>query len=212
MTILSIFSIKPPNKHNNNKTNLSFSCVSVVVIVVNKFLYLLEPTLKRCWKNLRDGFVKCLKKREVLTRSGAGKTKLPTCKFFDQLHFIRDTIIHRSTESNFNPVIETFDDEVLEQEHDLSISDMASPVSSVKTPEVDRPKHKRQRKNEVIEEVAPTTYEAALVEKLSKKTSADAHFLLSLEPILNRLSPKLNQKAKLNMQQILFEIEFGEQS
>ena len=62
-----------------------------------------EELVRRKWKNLRDGYVKCKKKINALTRSGAGATRLPTCKLFDQLHFLRDTCSSRITHSNINP-------------------------------------------------------------------------------------------------------------
>ena len=58
--------------------------------------------LKRRWKNLRDGMMRCLKKISDGQKSGAGATKIPTCKFFKQLVFLRDFVSNRETESNIN--------------------------------------------------------------------------------------------------------------
>ena len=42
----------------------------------------------------------CLDKRNKETRSGASHTKLPKCKYFDQLSFMHDKVSSRQTESN----------------------------------------------------------------------------------------------------------------
>ena len=49
---------------------------------------------------LRKNYRKCLAKREKATRSGAAAKKLPTCNFFVELSFLRDTLLNRTTESN----------------------------------------------------------------------------------------------------------------
>ena len=56
--------------------------------------------LKKTWKNLSDNLSKCLKKRELLRRSGAGATELPQCKFFKELQFLKDILSDRATHSN----------------------------------------------------------------------------------------------------------------
>ena len=61
---------------------------------------LFKVYLKNLWKNLREGFSKCMKKRDLLTRSGAGTTSLPECKLFRELMFIRDTVTNRAMHSN----------------------------------------------------------------------------------------------------------------
>ena len=53
--------------------------------------------MKRTWKNLRDGLSTCIKKRELMTRSGAAAGKLPKCKLFDQLQFLRDSVSNKAT-------------------------------------------------------------------------------------------------------------------
>jgi len=46
---------------------------------------------------------KMLEKREEATRSGAGRTQLPTCQYFKELLFITDTVANRPTCSNVSP-------------------------------------------------------------------------------------------------------------
>ena len=53
------------------------------------------------FKRLKDNYRRYIRKREQLTRSGSGSTKiLPTCDYFVDLYFLRDVISGRKTESN----------------------------------------------------------------------------------------------------------------
>ncbi len=56
--------------------------------------------LKRIWKNFKEHLSKCLKKCDLMTRSGASASALPECKLFHQLLFLRDKVTNRKTESN----------------------------------------------------------------------------------------------------------------
>ena len=40
------------------------------------YLFFTEESLKKLWKNLKDNFSKCLKKRDLMTRSGAAAEKI----------------------------------------------------------------------------------------------------------------------------------------
>ena len=61
---------------------------------------ILEGFLKKCWKNVRDNFSKCLKSRERKTKSGTEASTLPKCKLFTQMLFLKDSILKRPTASN----------------------------------------------------------------------------------------------------------------
>lgn len=56
--------------------------------------------MKLKWKNLSDGFKKCLDRKRDLEKSGSGYSKQPTCRFYNQLLFLRDSISNRTTQSN----------------------------------------------------------------------------------------------------------------
>ena len=84
---------------------LNFNIAGLNIIAHFTFLlillfYFLEEFLKKCWKNLRDNFSKCLKSRERKTRSGAEASTLPKCKLFTQMLFLKDSILNRPTASN----------------------------------------------------------------------------------------------------------------
>ena len=46
--------------------------------------------------------MKCIKKIDVETRSGAGFKKVPTCAHYESLLFLRDNVSNRETSSNLN--------------------------------------------------------------------------------------------------------------
>ena len=181
-----------------------------MAIVSFIFLFELEKTLRKLWKNLRDGFTKCMKRWEEMTRSGAGESKLPICKLFTELSFIRGSVANRATDSNFDSLADdSFLDDAASPASTSSQSFIPLPVKV--TNFITRPStaKKRRKGAENIAE-PPINYEAAIVEKLNNKLSANAHFLLSLEPALERLPARLNQRAGIEIQQVLFRLEFGD--
>ena len=44
--------------------------------------------------------MRCMKKISEGQKSGAGASKMPTCKLFEQLLFLRDLVSNRETNSN----------------------------------------------------------------------------------------------------------------
>lgn len=81
---------------------LYFYLLVMYLFVIPNILveFFLETFLKKTWKNLRDGLSKCVKKRELLTRSGTGTSKLPICKLYKQLLFLKDSVSNRKSDSN----------------------------------------------------------------------------------------------------------------
>ena len=63
---------------------------------------LLVEFLKAQWKNLKENFKRCLDKRNRMTKSGAVAHSLPTCKYFQNLQFLKDKIGNKETESNIS--------------------------------------------------------------------------------------------------------------
>ena len=66
-------------------------------------LFAVESICRKKWKNIRDTYRKCNKRRDLATRSGAGYKRLPECAYFNQLSFLRDTVTSKQSESNFTP-------------------------------------------------------------------------------------------------------------
>ena len=85
---------------NFNIAGLNIIAHFTFLLILLFYFYFLEEFLKKCWKNLRDNFSKCLKSRERKTRSGAEASTLPKCKLFTQMLFLKDSILNRPTASN----------------------------------------------------------------------------------------------------------------
>ena len=58
--------------------------------------------LKHKWKRLRDSCRRCTQKRQLKQRSGAGSSKLPVCKYFEQLQFLNDTVSNEESDGNIH--------------------------------------------------------------------------------------------------------------
>ncbi len=71
-----------------------------MLVSLTYFNNFIGEIIKAEWEKLRENYRKCLTKREKATRSGAAAKKLPTCNFFAELSFLRDTLLNRRTESN----------------------------------------------------------------------------------------------------------------
>ena len=69
---------------------------------INLTFLFLEEFLKKCWKNLRDNFSKCLKSRERKTRSVVETSTLPKCKLSTQMLFLKDSILNQSMYLRFH--------------------------------------------------------------------------------------------------------------
>ena len=63
---------------------------------------ILGEKLKIEWSKLRENYSKCISRRERMTRSGSSQKKLPTCSFFEELSYLRDSVAPRSTQSNIS--------------------------------------------------------------------------------------------------------------
>ena len=72
------------------------SRLSVYMYII---IFLSVDFLKSKWKNLYDRFLKCLDRQREATRSGAGYTKQPSCRFYNELLFLRNVISNRNRAS-----------------------------------------------------------------------------------------------------------------
>ena len=58
--------------------------------------------LKQQWKGLRDNYRRCIKKRQLKQRPGAGLLKLPASRSFEQLQFLHDTVSNEESDGNID--------------------------------------------------------------------------------------------------------------
>ena len=111
--------------------------------------------LKRRWKNLRDGMMRCLKKISEGQKSGAGASKVPTCKFFDQLLFLRDFVSNRETNSNITLPIESEVDDIISCEKSPEQHQVCSDTARLKETTPTREKSSAKRKLALTNENKP---------------------------------------------------------
>ena len=93
------------NKYFPNLNSNAFSCCDKTALEM-RLIYLVD-FIKAKWKNLYDGFKKCLDRQREATRSGAGYVKPPTCRFYNELTFLRNVITNRKTLSNVTIELES---------------------------------------------------------------------------------------------------------
>lgn len=192
---------------------ICYRFVKRCILRLHTIYYFLENTLKKSWKNIRDAFTKCMKKRELLTRSGAGLTNLPHCKYFKELAFLTDVVTNRVTESNLNlPQFQSVDNP-----EDEEIINQQEPTSN--TPLAKRKRKLRESQDLDNCKSVGSPLDNAIASYLQKENSqndgkgdADEMFCRSLIPILSSLPPKKNRKAKVEIQQLLFDIEFDKET
>ena len=169
-------------------------------------LYFLEEFLKKCSKNLRDNFSKCLKSRERKTRSGAEASALRKCKLFTQMLFLKDTILNCPTASNV--IISNSQSVSVEVSAIPQSNPTSSPSSSTRNESVKRGGTANvinESKRSKLSKPSLDTTDQALLELLRKEDKdnmeipdADVSFANSIVPILQSLPAKKPRLAKIN--------------
>ena len=74
------------------------------VIVGDLHISILVQQAKQKWKNLSDGFKKCLDRKRDMEKSGRSYSKPPTCRFYNQLQSLQDSVSNRTTRSNIQVI------------------------------------------------------------------------------------------------------------
>ena len=185
---------------------------------------------------MRDSYRRCLNKREKQTRSGAAASKMSKCKYFDILAFLNESLSNKETDSNIHFVNDDADGEVAtSQLDDGRISDtFRSPPS---TPSIEsftntrrpcqKPGRKKQREDlannvdlmlvDSLKDVSAICSSLPRSDRDGKNdhydyNDTDALFCKSLIPNLKSLPGKKNKQAKIKIQQLLYQLEFDEES
>ncbi|CAB4001124.1 Transcription factor Adf-1 [Paramuricea clavata] len=177
--------------------------------------------VKLKWKNLSDGFKKCLDRKRDLEKSGSGYSKQPTylsflqpvavsTRFYQQCSVLPEPSTH--VESNPG-------NKASQQNQQQAVPPTAQPPAKQKFqfPQATViPKKKKKVVLDPVEEYLIKSIEKNEEEnKLvpAKKEDADEQFCQSITHTLRRLgeqSVKKNQLAKIKIQQLLFDIEFDD--
>ena len=178
--------------------------------------------------------MRCLKKIKDTQKSGAGASKTPTCKLFDNLLFLKDFVSNRETTSNIflsnestntdsgsisdesapltpPPLTSTPPPDMCASKADLNKrkADTVMDVMTYQTPKRVMKKSERQDKIDLL-----------LVNALSKSDeqkpgtqeskSSNHLFCDSIVEILDKLPSKKNRMARVEIQQVLMKYEFDD--
>jgi len=176
------------------------------------YLFFTEESLKKLWKYLKDNFSKFLKKRDLMTRSGAAAERLPKCKLFQELMFIRDTVANRPSISNIN-IEEAMSSNGCSKATSSESPTCSTPVSAVYSPETDFVSSKKRKcAKETISKCDAILIEALKNDEKQKEKifDTDVSFAESIVPILKMLPDKKNRQVKIEIQQILMKYEFDD--
>lgn len=198
------------------------------------FDFLIVEYLKSQWKNVKENFKRCLDKRNRMTRSGAASHTLPKCKYFENLLFINDKILNQETCSNIVLPNEPLSSPLSSQSSSsLSSPQSCQPLSlSQAIPELKSSEQKKRqaeedtavkqntekcqakRKKEMSSNIDLLTLK--YLENLSgdfkteeSKEEVDSNMLFfkSLVPSMKNMTKHNNRKARLKIQEIVFDLE-----
>ncbi|XP_028396781.1 uncharacterized protein LOC114532138 [Dendronephthya gigantea] len=191
--------------------------------------------LKTQLKYLKDNLKKCLDRRSKATKSGAAASKLPTCKYFDQLRFLHGKVCNKPTESNLTPVIDVEDSSLAVNNSSALTSfvtqsvlcpETSTPTSSKSIPASAPGKSKaeteiiantpaKRSKSRAEMAFAVDTMLVKTLKDMQEPTVTDQDedllFCKSLVPILKKMPARQNRLAKIKINQLLFDIEFNDE-
>ncbi|XP_017775443.1 PREDICTED: uncharacterized protein LOC108561857 [Nicrophorus vespilloides] len=173
-------------------------------------LQLDTDTVKKRWRSLRDAFIRYHRAIKYTAGSKVGSKK--KWVYYNYMLFLIPHIEFR--ESSIENEKEFEDDQsylnefqqMQEFQGNHEFTDTENSTRNTDTPstfiEIQNKNHQKKRKREVAED-------EKLLQIIGKEPHPDEQFLLSCLPIFKRLCPKKNQLARINIQKMLFENEFG---
>ena len=152
-------------------------------------------------------------------RSGAGSSKLATCRHFNLLSFLHSTTVTSQGTSNV-------DISLCENQNDIESSNEISEGSQITMGKINatetcQAKNKSKRKSEdtidvqlreslsnVNDAVKAITQNQNFVNETNNDTDSDMLFCKSLVDSLRGLTPRKNKIVRMEIQKVLFEVEF----
>ncbi|KAF9407480.1 hypothetical protein HW555_012509 [Spodoptera exigua] len=164
---------------------------------VQQSLHVSESECKKRWRSLRDSFIK-------LQRTHGGRTRWP---YHQAMRFL---LPHIETKDNGAISKKEAEDSDAEEEMRQRAIQCLPDLSYSQDNKYDdddeedsEPSPKKARQNSTDDEVTSCSCD--------KRTDPDELFLISCAPTLKRLNSKQNALARLKIQQVLLEAEFGSQ-
>ena len=171
---------------------------------------------------VRDGYKKAIEKRVEQARSGAGSSKLATCRHFNLLSFLHSTVTSQGTYNNV-------DIGFYENQNDIESSNEIREDSQITTnsrntianaTETCQAKNKskknsegiidvqlRESLNNVNDAVKAITKNQNFTNESNNDTDSDMLFCRSLVDSLRGLTPRKNKIPRMKIQKVLFEVE-----
>ncbi|CAG9771612.1 unnamed protein product [Ceutorhynchus assimilis] len=168
--------------------------------------------LKKRWRSLRDAFIKYLRVRK------RAKGKCKKWRHFNSMAFLIGHIEHKITINDINAKDEPNDQEEEEQECGDGDDKMEYKYESLDdnyvSVENDNPIFLKMDEEDSMEEEPVSKIQCLQVETTTQEATQksgdpDIHFLLSCTSSLKRLPPRQNLLARIQIQKLLYEFEFG---
>ncbi|XP_077285203.1 uncharacterized protein LOC143910555 [Arctopsyche grandis] len=140
--------------------------------------------------------------------------------FYSQMEFLIPHVEFRESTGNYESPVENLSD-IIEIPVELQESIMdpvrppvitQHPVTTQYPTTTQHPVTRRQPAPRNRPRNQRTSTENRLLDVLSNEQDSDQNLLLSLMPLLKRLSDKKKSEARIKIQQLLFEMEYGEPS
>ena len=168
--------------------------------------YFLKDLLKKCWKDIKDNFFKCLKSRDRKTRSGAEASTLPKCKLLPQMLFLENSILNRPVTSHVIDTSQSISVEVPSIQRSNRSSSSLSSTRNESVKRGDTTNVINESKWSKLSKSSLDTTDQALLELLRKEDKdhmeipdVDFSFTHSIMSILQLLLAKKNQLAKMKI-------------
>ncbi|XP_013199642.1 transcription factor Adf-1 [Amyelois transitella] len=151
-----------------------------------------ESECKKRWRSLRDSFIK-------LQRTHGGRTRWP---YHQAMKFLLPHVEPKGELGSSKKDEDSDAEEELQRQRAIqALPDLSFP-EKFDDDDDSAPSPKKARLNSTDEETPCSQ---------CNRTDPDELFLLSCSPILKRLNSKQNARARLKIQQVLYEAEFGAQ-
>ena len=181
---------------------LSFLAVYLLSVLVKE--------LKFKWKGLRDNYRRCIQNRESKQKSGAASSKLPICRYFEQLGFMRDAVT--TNESDPNTDIEFVQPNKPEGDEEKVQPETPTPVKKQKIEPYRKTKTKQVKEETFTDLMIKQTVSdiGKVTVQISKQddddTDTKSYFCKSLIGRLKSLPVKKIRLARRKIEDVLYDI------
>ncbi|CAL8394804.1 unnamed protein product [Boreogadus saida] len=191
--------------HDQTKRNQAWRDISAMLGVT-------AEVSRKKWKYLRDKYLRERKAERDRKKSGAGATSFKRWKYMAIMGFLERHMKERLTSSNMEQGDYSQDSQEIAPE---ILTLLAPSMSPQREPLTVRYGHLSSISSHYLYSGSGHTAASCTSTTTEEKENAlavdeDEHFMLSLVPSLRRLSNQKKAQARMRMQQVLYDVEFGE--